>query len=130
MDVNVGDCNGSSISKSTLSDLCRIFLDWWHSSVLLINVDVWCLIPFVLLVISSSDTRFDNGGVVGHVGEKLNICVGDVCCCCSSILFINWDSGTGGVGVRSSKFISVFVWSNYEDIIWDFYCWILTRSWI
>lgn len=74
------------------------------------------MIPFILLVISSSDTRFDNGG--DQVDEKLNIWVGEVCCCCSSILFTNCDvalSGRGGVGVRSSKFISVSVLSNkYE----------------
>jgi hypothetical protein len=74
------------------------------------------LIPLNLFVISSSDTRFDNGGEVDQVDEKLNIWVGEICCCCcSSILLINCDvalSGIGGVGVRSSKFISVLVWSN------------------
>ncbi len=55
----------------------------------------------------------DNGGEVDHVDEKVNICVGEVCCCCSSILFINCDVALSGIGgVRSSKFISVFVWSN------------------
>jgi hypothetical protein len=69
--------------------------------------------PFILLLISSSDVLFDNTGEVGHVEEKLNICVGESGCC-SSILFINCDvalSGTGGVGVRSSKFISELVCS-------------------
>ena len=111
--VNVGDCNGSSISKSTLSDLLLVFLDWWHSRMFFIDAVGWCLTPLLLFETSSSDTRLARDVVDIHGEEKLNIWVGDVWACWSSILLTNWDVALSGIGgVRSRRLIKVFVWSN------------------
>jgi len=44
------------------------------------RMGVGYFIVFVFVFESSSDSRLDNGGDVAHAGEKVKICVGDVCC--------------------------------------------------